>query len=175
MTGAHWRVAPDSDGVDLEPERSRVIVYTLDGGRYEVARDASGALQAAMDEVTFVHNPEWDRGYEAGFADGANNANPLSNGDVCSVIEAGEQALYWLREERDSKEPGATIPDDIIRVLQTALAPFADSESVRRDRLRTPEPIKELIEAARDALAQGFDGTRFARLRQAVSDLESGQ
>jgi hypothetical protein len=71
------------------------------------------------------HSPDWVRGYEAGFADGAND----EMASAATIREAAEQALNWLESERDSSEPGATRPDEIIRVLTEALVGEASSDA----------------------------------------------
>lgn len=91
VTGAHWRLDLDVPE-ELEPIRSCVIVYTIDGARYEVTR-ANGALQAKCDDLPFTHSPEWDRGYESGFADGANDQQRINSEDTAALIEAARDSL----------------------------------------------------------------------------------
>lgn len=69
-------------------------------------------------------NPDWNSGYEAGFADGVNDAAP-------DLIEAARAALYWFEPNGDPsfKRPSGAdlLADDVISALKRALANLGDA------------------------------------------------
>lgn len=92
VTGAHWQVDLDVPE-ELEPIRTRVIVYTIDGCRYEVTRKSGGPLQSVCGSEPFTKSPEWERGYESGFADGVNDGTREQSESTAELISAARDAL----------------------------------------------------------------------------------
>jgi hypothetical protein len=104
-------------------------VGELPGDNGLIVRDQNGLLvcaclsiEAACD-IAAEHNGDWNRGYEAGIADGVDDVAP-------DLIDAARAALNWFEPGPNPKDERRPLADEIIKGLKRALANLpADEES----------------------------------------------
>lgn len=108
--GPDWKWDYDSSGP--------IFVSGAWAGENAYPDDASLAIDVDSEfgePIDKAPGSPWDRGYQAGFADGVDDAVP-------GLVDASREALRWLAAERDSHKPGdGSQADEIVRLLRAAL------------------------------------------------------